>query len=121
MVRGFRDLRVWQSAMDLFVATHSLTRSLPREERFELVSQIRRAAGSVGANIAEGTGRTHLGDYLHHLSIARGSVRELESHLEATIRLGYVRAEDIAHIVDLADHVSRMLLLMMRRLGARRA
>jgi four helix bundle protein len=119
-VQSFRDLRVWQAAMDLFVATHSLTRKLPRDERFELVSQLRRAAGSVAANIAEGNGRTHLGDYLRHLSIARGSVCELESHLEAARRLGYLGDAEVATVTDAADHVSRMLLLLMRRLGARR-
>jgi four helix bundle protein len=119
-LQSFRDLRVWQLAMDLFVAAHHLSRRLPRDERFELCSQLRRAAGSVAANIAEGTGRTHLGDYLRHLSIARGSVREVESHLEATIRLGYVTVEDVAPVAELADHVSRMLLKLMRRLGARR-
>jgi four helix bundle protein len=119
-VQSFRDLRVWQAAMDLFVAAHALSRKLPRDERFELSSQLRRAAGSVAANIAEGTGRTHLGDYLRHLSIARGSVREVESHLEAALRLGYLTAEDVATAAELADQVSRMLLNLMRRLGARR-
>ena len=118
-IQSFRDLRAWQVAMDLFVATHQLCKKLPREERYELASQLRRAAGAVSANIAEGSGRTHLGDYLRHLSIARGSVREVESHLEAVRRLGYVSADELTPVVDLADHGSRALLVLMRRLGAR--
>jgi len=119
-LQSFRDLRVWQAAIDLQVASNVLVRKLPPDERFELGSQIRRAAGSVPANIAEGNGRTHLGDYLRHLSIARGSVTELASHLEAARRLGYVSEADAARATELADCVSRMLLVLMRRLGARR-
>jgi four helix bundle protein len=118
-VRSFRDLVVWRKSMDLFVAVDELTRRFPRDERFELTSQLRRSAESIGANIAEGTGRTHLGDYLRHLSIARGSVREVESHLEAAHRLGYVNEQDLRRAISLADEVSRMLLVMIRRLGGR--
>ena len=118
-VQGFRQLLVWQKAMDLFVATDRLSRRLRSEERFELTSQLRRAAGSVAANIAEGAGRMHLGDYVRHLSIARGSVREVESHLEAARRLGYFSDAELRDVNDLADQVSRMLLVQMRRLRAR--
>ena len=118
-IDSFRDLVVWQKAMDLFVAVHLLTRSFPPHERFELTSQLRRAAGGIHANIAEGTGRTHLGDYLRFLSVARGSVREVESHLEAARRLGYVSDRQLRPIAKLADEESRMLLVLIRRLGGR--
>ena len=118
-IESFRDLVVWQKAMELFVAVHEVTRTFPREERFELTSQLRRAAGGIHANIAEGTGRTHIGDYLRFLSVARGSVREVESHLEAARRLGYLRESQLQPIGALADEESRMLLVLIRRLGGR--
>src|SRR5688500_4478604 len=84
---GYRDLRAWQRAMELTVACYRCTRQLPTEERLELSRQIRRASASIAANIAEGNARSHHGDYLHFLSIARGSTAELMTHLELVERL----------------------------------
>jgi len=80
-VRSFKDLRVWQQAMILVDACYAMTRRFPSDERFGLVSQIRRAAVSVPTNIAEGHGRTGVGEYLRFLSVTRGSLRELETLL----------------------------------------
>jgi len=72
-VNSYRDLIVWQRAMDLVVTAYRLTKRFPVEERYALVQEVRRSAVSVPSNIAEGHGRNHLGDYLRHLSIARFS------------------------------------------------
>src|SRR4051794_28308447 len=76
-VTNFRDLRVWQAAMGLVTAVYQLTQTFPREETYGLAGQMRRAAVSVPSNIAEGHAREHLREYLHHLSIAQGSLAEL--------------------------------------------
>ena len=86
-VRDYRELRVWQRSVDLVEAVYLLSRELPADERFGLTSQMRRASVSVATNIAEGNGRTHLREYLHHLSFAHGSIRELETL--ATIVYGH--------------------------------
>ena len=89
---------------------------LPRAQQFGLADQIRRAAVSVPANIAEGAGRIHRGDFVHHLSIARGSVREVESHAEVVRRLGYATDAELREVESLSDEISRMLLALIRRL-----
>ncbi|MBZ5502136.1 MAG: four helix bundle protein [Acidobacteriia bacterium] len=89
-IKSYRDLLVWQKAMDLVVASYGIAKKLPAQEMYGLVTQIQRAAASIPANIAEGHGRKHRGDYLHHLSIARGSLLELETHLLIAGRLGYL-------------------------------
>ena len=81
MIKSYRDLEVWKKAMDLVVESYRITTMLPKSETYGLASQIQRAAASVPANIAEGHGREHLGDYLHRLSIANGSLLELETHI----------------------------------------
>jgi len=106
---GYRGLQVWQKAMDLLVASYELACKLPSYERYALTSQLRRAAVSVPANIAEGNGRAHRGDYVHHISIARGSLLELETYIEIASRLNYATEEELIEIRDLVDHVSRML------------
>ena len=88
-IRSYRDLKVWERAMDLVVASYKLTELLPKSEAYGLVPQMRRAAVSTPANIAEGHGREHLGDYLHHLSVANGSLMELETHFLIANRLAY--------------------------------
>ena len=86
-VSSYRDLRVWQKAMDLVVTSYEVTKQFPQTELYGLVSQIQRAVVSIPANIAEGHGREHLGDYIHHLSMANGSLIELETHFLLAERL----------------------------------
>ena len=119
MVRSYRDLVVWQKAMELVVECYRVTTLLPKEETYGLISQIQRAAVSIPANIAEGHGREHLGDYLHHLSIANGSLMELETHLLVAQRLGYVGPSETERALLLAAEVGRMLAALTKKLKGR--
>ena len=114
--KSYRDLKVWQMAMSLASGTYELTSQFPRHELYGLTGQIRRAAVSVPANIAEGRGRFSRGDFAHHASIARGSLMELDTHLEIAIRLNYVQAKDVEPLLPLVDQVSRMLTTLIRTL-----
>jgi four helix bundle protein len=89
MGMDYRDLRAWQSAMELAEATYRATGALPSEERFGLTAQMRRASVSVPSNIAEGNARPTRGEYLHFLGIARGSLAELETQTLLSERLGW--------------------------------
>jgi four helix bundle protein len=115
-VNSYRDLRVWQKAMDLVVASYEVAKQFPQSELYGLVSQIRRAAVSIPANIAEGHGREHLGDYLHHLSMANGSLMELETHFLLAGRLGYLNVEPMNQLLDHTAEVGRMLAGLIRSL-----
>lgn len=113
---SYRELRVWNSAMDLVVLSYKVSSRLPAEEKFGLISQIRRAAVSVPANIAEGYGRRRRGDYLQHLSIANGSLKELETHFLIAVRLGHLTQTDIQPVLALAEEVGKMLGSLLRKL-----
>jgi four helix bundle protein len=115
-ILSHRDLEVWQVAMELAVACYELTRAFPREEQFGMASQIRRASSSVPANIAEGYGRDNRGDYVHHLRIAQGSLKELETHLDLAVRVNLVNKETVLPIMAAADRVGRMLRALYRAL-----
>jgi four helix bundle protein len=108
-LRSYRELLVWQKAMDLVAECYRIGALLPKTELYGLKSQIQRAAVSIPANIAEGHGREHLGDYLHHLSIANGSVAELETHLLIALRLALLNEMDATHALELSTEVSKML------------
>jgi four helix bundle protein len=108
-IDSYRGLLVWQKSMDLVVISYQVAKRLPASELYGLTSQIQRAAVSVPSNIAEGYGRHHLGDYLHHLSVANGSLKELETHLLIAQRLSYLRESDIEAVLALAEEVGRML------------
>ena len=112
--RTYRDLDAWQVAMELVVATYPVAQRLPKHETYGLASQLRRASVSIPANIAEGYGRLHRGDYVRHLSIALGSVRELETLFEIVVRLGYQEARELGPASALVDRLGRLL----RRLTA---
>ncbi|MCA8994620.1 MAG: four helix bundle protein [Planctomycetaceae bacterium] len=109
-VRSHRDLLVWQKAMDLVVTCYALTKSFPDDERFGLTSQLRRAIVSVPANIAEGRGRAMTGAYLNHLSIASGSLAEVDTHLGVANRLGYISNETLKQVTAHLEEVGRMLM-----------
>ncbi|HWQ56145.1 MAG TPA: four helix bundle protein [Bryobacteraceae bacterium] len=106
---GFRELRVWQQAMDMVEMIYRVTRGFPKEETYGLVSQMRRAAVSVPANIAEGNCRAHIREYLNFLSVAQGSVAELETHAEIAGRLKYASAEDLAAAAAQISSIGRQL------------
>ena len=108
-VEGYRDLLVWQKAMDVVVRCYQLTRSFPPDERFGLTSQLQRTAVSVPANIAEGHGRRSTKEYLYHLRIAHGSLMELETHLQIGGRLGYVPDDELLIVLGATEEIGRML------------
>ncbi len=115
--RGYRDLDVYQRSMELVAGVYRLTAVLPEAERFGLTSQMRRAATSIPMNIAEGYGRRTRGDYVRSLSIARGSVFELEAQLDIAVTLGFVTHDATAEVAGLVDRVRRMLTRMISRLS----
>lgn len=119
-VDDYRGLRVWQRAVDLVVLSYQLTKKFPADELYGLTAQIRRAAVSVPANIAEGNGRQHLGDYIQHLSIANGSLKELETHFHVAGRLGYLSQKQLDTVFDLSREVGRMLTVLMQKLRTKR-
>ena len=108
-IASYRDLRVWRESLDLAVECCKLANRLPASEVYGLALQIRRAAVSIPANIAEGHGRRHLAEYLQHLSIARGSLLELETHLEIAERLAYGEPRQIAGLRGRTTDIGRML------------
>jgi four helix bundle protein len=118
-VRGYRDLVVWQRAIELVVESYRLSALLPPRE-FDLLQQWRSAAVSVSLNIAEGHGRLGLGEFIHSLSHARGSLFELETLLYITEAVGFIRPAKLAKAYSLADETSRMLTTMIRKLSLNR-
>jgi len=113
-VRSFKDLVVWHRARGLAEEIYRLAAELPRDERFGLAGQLKRAAVSVPSNIAEGYSRQSTGDYRHHLQIARGSLGELETQLLLAARLRLLDSTDAA--LGDVDECSRMLNAMIRQL-----
>ncbi len=105
----YSEMIVWQKAMDLVDEIYRLTRLLPKEELFSLSNQMRRAAVSVPSNIAEGHGRQTEKDFRQFLSVAKGSVFELQTQLTICIRQQFVSEEDADLALSLCDEVGKML------------
>ena len=118
-VRDHRDLFAWQKAIDLGLACYSVSRSFPREERYGLTKQLRDSAVSVAANIAEGNGRLTTGEYLDHLSVARGSLREVDTHLEFALRLVYGPESAIIAVRSLLDADAALVTRLIMRVKER--
>jgi len=119
-VLSYRDLLVWQQAMDLVQALYRATRGFPSEERYGLVSQLRRPAVSVASNIAEGHARS-IGDYIRHLLISSGSLTEIETQVILSQRLGFLPTDDMDSLLKSCDEIGRMLGALRKSLNARRA
>src|SRR5438067_13253580 len=107
-VKNYQELIVWQRAMDLVEEVYKLSRAFPREEVYGLTSQIRRAAVSVPSNIAEGQGRRTTADFVKYLSIAYGSLREVETQALIARRLAYVPEIALENVLNSAGEVGRL-------------
>jgi four helix bundle protein len=114
--RGYQDLIVWQKAMDLAAAVYKRVKKLSPEELYALSDQMRRVAVSVAANIAEGQSRHDAGEFVRHLSIARGSLAQLETLLLLAKRLGFLTEDDTGSVAASIVSVRQMLLRLIQRL-----
>jgi four helix bundle protein len=108
-IRSYRDLIAWQRAMDLVEGVYRVTHSFPKDELYGLTSQLRRAAVSVPSNIAEGQGRGTVGEFIHYLRIAHGSLCETETQILIAQRLSYLNSQQVRALLDLAREVGRLI------------
>lgn len=118
-IRSFRDLDVWNVAIQLIERCYAVTRRFPRDEVFGITSQIRRSAVSIAANIAEGHARIYVREYVRHIAVAKGSANELQILLLIALRLKYVAEADYAELSKLQERVAQMLSVLLRRIEAR--
>lgn len=118
-VRSYRDLIAWQKAMDLVELVYTATRDWPKDETYGLSNQIRRAAVSVPSNIAEGQGRTSTKEFVHHLSMAHGSLCEVETHAIIAGRLQYARPEVLEQLLSACAQTGKLINGLINSLSAR--
>ncbi len=116
MVESYRDLKVWQRAIQMTLAIYRVTTGFPKEEVFGLTSQIRRAGVSVASNIAEGYGRGSKGEYKQFLAMARGSNLEVQTQLFIATELGYGNPTLVKEADTLSNEVSKMLNSLLAKL-----
>jgi len=117
--RSYRDLRVWSAAVDLAVDCFRMTRRFPQSEIYGMTSQIRRAATSIAANIAEGYGRDGPGQFQQFLKIAQGSLKELETHLIIAVRVELLEEQECNLLLGQCEDIGKMLGGLIRRTTAR--
>jgi four helix bundle protein len=115
-IGSYRELRVWQLAVDIVIEIYRVTRAFPADEKFGLIAQLRRAAVAIPSNIAEGRARLGAAEFRHFVSIARGSVAEVETQLAVAVALGYIGAGEITALSAQLDELSKMLFGLYRRL-----
>ena len=116
-IASYRSLDVWQLAMDIVIEIYRLTRAFPAEEKFGLTAQLRRAAVSIPSNIAEGHSRLGAAEFRRFVSIARGSVAEVETQIAVAVALGFIGADEIKSLSSQLDRLSKMLFGLYRRLA----
>ena len=119
-VTSYRDLQVWRQAMDWAESIYEATAHWPKDERFGLISQVRRAAVSVASNIAEGSARRSTGEFIQFVGMARGSLAEGETQLLLALRLGYLPKDDAEGLLRASTDISRMLVALSSSLTRRK-
>ncbi len=112
----FKDLKVWQKAVDLATLTYQTTKRFPGEERYGLTSQINRSVISIASNIAEGAGRNSKKEFLNFLSIAAGSSYELETQLLIAWNIKYLPQEDLDRLASLIEEIPKMIFALQKSL-----
>lgn len=115
-LKSYRDLIVWQKSMSLNLLIYKHTASFPKEEMYGLISQMRRAAVSVSANIAEGQARNSTGEFIQFLGIAKGSLAELETLIILSRNLEYMSEENSVGLLNLSAEINKMLYSLQNSL-----
>lgn len=118
MIQSYKDLQVWQKSLELSVEIYTLTSKFPKEEIYGLVSQMRRSAVSIASNIAEGRNRGTRKDFVQFLRIAYGSGADLETQIQISKRLGFIKDKPPSKTDVLLDEIMRMLNVMIKKLTA---
>jgi four helix bundle protein len=118
-VRSYRDLDVWILTMSLAEECYRITKKCPKDEMYGMTSQIRRSAASFPANIAEGYGHETTGLFIQFLRIAKGSLKELETHAMLSERVAFLNAKDVSGVLDRCEPVSKILRNLIRALQAK--
>lgn len=116
---ALENLRVWKRALDLMVDCYDLTERLPRRESRRLIDQLERSSSAISANIAEGHGRARPKEFLRSLDIARGELREVQTHLESIARLRYLPDADLESARKAAEDVAKMISGLRNRIMRR--
>ncbi|MFZ3253241.1 MAG: four helix bundle protein [Syntrophales bacterium] len=116
-VKSYKDLIVLQKALDLVEMVYQVSKAFPKEELYGLTNQLRRAAVSIPSNIAEGHARSSTAEFLRFLSIARGSLAEVETQLLIAQRLGYLSADQLSPILGLQAEMNKMTNGLMAKLA----
>jgi four helix bundle protein len=117
MDKPHKKLDVWRTSMDARPMVYKITSSFPQEEKFGLVSQMRRAAVSIPSDIAEGAARQGKGEFRNFLSMAQGSLSELDTQIEIALRLGYLKNEDVEELSKTLLRIDKMLTALIRTLS----
>ena len=116
-MHNFRNMRIWHESIDLLEKIHSITKTFPREERYGLISQMRRSASSIPTNIAEGSSRDSQKEFKHFLSISLGSAYELFTHLEVSRRMGYISEETKEDLMRSTCEIERKISSFRKQLN----
>ena len=116
-MKTYRDLLVWQKAMALVTRIYQLSKSFPRDETYGLTSQMRRCAVSIPSNMVEGYGRRSTNDYIRFLQIATGSLYELQTQMEISLNLRYLKKSDFDSLYESSKEIERMLSSLTKKLS----
>ncbi len=119
-IRDYRDLIVWQEAMEIADQGYLLTRTFPKDEAFGMTSQLRRCAASIPANIAEGFGRAQRRSFIQFLRVAQGSLKELETHAQLSFRVGLLTSAHLAALMGKCETLGKRLVRFVRSLDRER-
>jgi len=115
-IRTFRDLRVWQKGIDLVKEIYRITKDFPKDEQYGLISQMRRSAVSIPANIAEGFRRKHDKEHKQFLNISLGSCAELETHIVISKELNYINQNSETTLMEILDHICGMIVNLGKKI-----
>jgi four helix bundle protein len=117
-MNGYKDLIVWQKGMNVAESVYALTKKFPKDELFGIVSQMRRAAVSIPSNIAEGWRRKGEKEKSHFYSYSLGSISELETQIEISVRIGYISKQESEALFKVTDEVSAMLFKIIDKVNS---